>query len=276
MAPALGNVTQNLERHHAWCEQARDARVDLLVFPELSLTGYNLQDLVPEVAIAVDGPEVAELADLSRSFALVAGAIVETAGHRFYNAALYFEGGALRHWHRKVYLPTYGLFDEARDVAHGQDFVGFESVAGGTGLAICEDLWHPSCAYLYSLQGLDLLICPSAGPGRGVRGRDLGSAASWERIGRAYAQVHTCFVAYCNRTGTEDGVNFPGGSFVAGPGGELLESGPTLVEALVVAELHRAELRRQRIAGPMLRDERPLVTLRELHRILDRPGALGP
>jgi predicted amidohydrolase len=275
MAPALGDVAENLRRHRAWLGEGRQAKLDLLVFPELSLCGYLLQDLAADVAIRLDGPEVEELAELSRELALVAGAVVETPSHRFHNAALYLAAGRLQHCHYKVYLPTYGLFDEARDLAAGERFQRFHSAAGDSGIAICEDLWHPSSAYLYSVQGLDLLICPSASPGRGVGGTQMGSIVSWERIGCLYAQLFTCFVAYCNRTGTEEGVNFPGGSIVAGPGGELLARGPSFEEALVVAERDRRELRRERVSSPTLRDERPERTLAELERILAARGALG-
>src|SRR5712691_11478825 len=111
---ALGDRARNLERHREWVRQASDAGADLLVFPELSLTGYFLKDLVPESAIPLEGAAMDELRALSRELDVVLGAVIQDADHRYFNASLYFSQGELVHLHRKVYLPTYGMFDEQR------------------------------------------------------------------------------------------------------------------------------------------------------------------
>src|SRR5256885_1136768 len=132
MDPALGDRTRNLERHRHWVRQATDAGADLLVFPELSLTGYFLKDLVPESAIPLEGSVMDELRTLSRELDVVLGAVIESPDHRYFNASLYFSGGELVHVHRKVYLPTYGMFDEQRYFAAGDRFRSFKT---GTGWA---------------------------------------------------------------------------------------------------------------------------------------------
>ena len=176
LAPRLGDLAANVTRHLELIGTAAAEGADLVVFPELSLTGYFLKDLVTETALRLDSPEIQLLAEASRGVDAVVGCILESDGHRFHNAALYLSGGAVVHVHRKVYLPTYGLFDEARDLAAGDRFRAFEAPLRSAeprrpwraGMLICEDLWHPSSAYLLARDGVDLIICPSASPGRGV------------------------------------------------------------------------------------------------------------
>ena len=278
MAPRLGDLGANVSRHLELIGAAAAGGADLVVFPELSLTGYFLKDLVTETSLRLDSPEIQALAEASREVDAVVGCILESDDHRFHNAALYLSGGAIVHVHRKVYLPTYGLFDEARDLAAGNRFRAFEAPlrsAGPhrpwrTGVLICEDLWHPSSAYLLARAGVDLIICPSASPGRGVgHGSELGTAQSYDVITRTYAQLFTAYVVYCNRVGYEDGINFWGGSRVVDPEGHLVGEPAGRDEAMLLHRLDLAALRRARIANPMLRDERHDIVdaeSRRLHR----------
>ncbi|MGO8686234.1 MAG: nitrilase-related carbon-nitrogen hydrolase [Candidatus Dormibacteria bacterium] len=276
MAPRLGDLSANVERHLELLRDASAGGADLIVFPELSLTGYFLKDLVTEIAVRIDGPELAALAEASRGIDAVVGCILESDDHRFHNAAVYLSGGRVVHVHRKVYLPTYGLFDEARYVAPGSRFRAFEAPLGPsaghrpwrTGILICEDLWHPSSGYLLSRDGVDLIICPSCSPARGVgSGSELGTAQSYDAMTRTYAQLFTAYVVYCNRVGYEDGVNFWGGSRVVDPEGHLLGEPAGREAALPLHRLDLAALRRARIANPMLRDERHDIVDAECRRL---------
>ena len=278
LAPRLGDLAANLTRHLELIQAGSAGGADLVVFPELSLTGYFLKDLVTETAVRLDSPELRSLAEACRGVDAVVGCILESDDHRFHNAAVYLSGGAVTHVHRKVYLPTYGLFDEARDLAAGNRFRAFEAPLGSSGqrrpwragVLICEDLWHPSSAYLLARDGVDLIICPSASPGRGVgHGSELGTAQSYDVITRTYAQLFTAYVVYCNRVGYEDGINFWGGSRVVDPEGHLVGEPAGRDEALLLHRLDLAALRRARIANPMLRDERHDIVdaeSRRLHR----------
>ncbi|MGH7639424.1 MAG: nitrilase-related carbon-nitrogen hydrolase [Candidatus Dormibacteria bacterium] len=268
--PVLGDLPANLE----WtCRKIREELAQgaqLVVFPELCLTGYFLKDLTFEVAVRLDGPEVAALVEAVGGGAALVGLVLESPDFQFHNAALLIADGCVRHVHRKVYLPTYGIFDEQRHLSPGDRFRVVElSLAGATwrlGVLICEDLWHPSSAYLLSRQAVDLLLCPSASPGHGVpgSGEELGSATSYGALLRTYAELFTCYVAYANRTGFEDGFHFWGGSRVLGPDGSLI-AGPLGDQAgSLQAGLGRGELRRARIAFPLLRDEREDVVRRQL------------
>jgi len=264
----LGDRQANLERHQRWVEKARQAGVQLLVFPELSLTGYFLKDLVPEIAITLEGPQMKEILGLSKDLDLVVSAVIEEPDHRYFNASLYLSNGELAHLHRKVYLPTYGMFDEQRYLAPGDRFRSFKTPFGRAGILICEDIWHLSSAYILSLEGVDLIICPSASPGRGVTTDErLGTAESYNLVCRTYAQFLTTFFLYCNRVGYEDGANFWGGSMVIAPNGDIVAQEEDADEALVTATLELGEVRRQRLANPLLRDERVELTINELRRV---------
>jgi predicted amidohydrolase len=139
-----------------------------VVFPELSLSGYFLKDMVSTVAVRLDSAEVKQLKRLSRGRALVAGLVEETDDFRFYNSAVYIEDGEVVHVHRKVYLPTYGLFDEGRYFARGDRIRAFDTRFGRSATLICEDMWHPSSVYIAALDRAVLLYCPSTSPLRGV------------------------------------------------------------------------------------------------------------
>ena len=280
IAPKLGEVVSNLELHAAAARDARRRGADIVVFPELSLTGYLLHDQVPEVAVGTDGREFRALARLSRNIDLVVGFVEETAGHLYHNATAYLSRGRLLHVHRKVYLPTYGLFEEGRDFARGDRLRSFDAPAGRVGMLICEDCWHPTCAWLLAQQGMDVLFALSSGPTRGARpGRGITSIAVWQDLVRATAQFETCFVVYVNRVGYEDGLNFGGGSLAVDPFGRVLAALPALEPALEVVDLRAEILRRARISYPLLRDEDLELTSRELERIrrlrYDLPEANG-
>ena len=266
--PALGDRGRNLERHRQWVKQAAETGASLLVFPELSLTGYFLKDLVPDSAIQLDSKEMRDLAALSTGLDVVLGAVIESPDHRYFNASLYFSRGELLHVHRKVYLPTYGMFDEQRYFAPGDRFRSFATPFGRAGMLVCEDIWHLSSAYILSLQGVDMIICPSSSPGRGITTDErLGTAESYALVCRTYAQFLTTFFLYCNRVGFEDGANFWGGSMVIGPNGDIIAQHQDADEALVLATLDLADVRRERLANPLLRDERLELTINELRRV---------
>ncbi|HEY0493016.1 MAG TPA: nitrilase-related carbon-nitrogen hydrolase [Candidatus Dormibacteraeota bacterium] len=264
----LGDLERNVGRHRQWVERAKEARSDLLIFPELSLTGYFLKDLVPDLAIRLDGPAMRDLAALSADMDVVVGAVVEEADHRYFNASLYLSHGELVHLHRKVYLPTYGMFDEKRYFAAGDRFRSFSTAFGRVGMLVCEDVWHLSSAYILGLQGVDMIICPSSSPGRGITTDErLGTAESYGLLGRTYAQFLTTFFLYCNRVGYEDGANFWGGSMAIGPNGDIIAQQEGSDEALVVAELDLGDIRRERLANPLLRDEHLELTINELRQV---------
>jgi len=268
IAPVLADRQRNVALHLEQIQAARQLEADLVVFPELSLTGYFVRDMVPDVAIAPDAPEIRELLEAAGPMALVLGFVEESPQHRFYNTALYAEGGRVVHLHRKVYLPTYGLFDEQRYFAAGDRFAAFNTARfGRMGILICEDFWHLSAAAVMQAEEIDVLVCPANSPGRGVDGPRVRTAETYEHLSKAYAQLMGAVVIVVNRVGFEDGLCFWGGSAVTGPDGRTIAQAPMLDESLTLAAFDAAELRRQRLITPLARDERLLLTIEELHRI---------
>jgi predicted amidohydrolase len=272
----LGDVQQNLQKHLFFIDQALQNNAELIIFPELSLTGYILQDLAITVACRpnVEDPVFAQLLEASRKIDIIVGFVEEDVRSRFYIASAYLSEGRVLHVHRKVYLPTYGFFDEGRFFARGSSMRAFDTRFGRVGMLICEDFWHASSPYLLWLDGADLFFFTSASPGRGLPvGERCGEAARmnsarWvDDINRAYAGMFTSFVVHTNRVGFEDGINFWGGASVYTPDGDVLARGPEYLETLVYTELDLNQLHRTRARLPLLRDERTCMVERELTRI---------
>jgi predicted amidohydrolase len=273
IATKLGDVEANLEKHLGFIKQARAEKADLVIFPELSLTGYVLQDLVPAVAHrpAEDDAVFKPLLKASQDLDIVVGFVDEDARHRFYIASAYLSSGRVLHVHHKLYLPTYALFDEGRFFTRGDSVRAFDTRFGRLGMLICEDFWHASPPYLLWLDGADVLLLASASPGRGLNEHDRLDSARWvEGVNQAYANLFTSFVVHSNRVGYEDGMNFWGGSTVFDPAGELVAHGPYFEEALVPAALDLGSLRRVRARLPLLRDERTSLVQAELARLVSK------
>ena len=269
----LGDVEANLDKHLTLIDEARGRGADLVLFPELSLTGYGLQDLASSVARrpTSDDPVFRRLLKASREIDVLLGFVEADLRQRFYVSAAYLSQGEVLHIHRKVYLPTYGLFDEGRFFAMGNQIRAFTTRFARCGVLICEDFWHASPPYLLWLDGADLMFFLSASPGRGLNQSQQLESARWvEQINQAYASLFTAFVAHTNRVGFEDGLNFWGGATVFDPNGNLVARGPYHEEALTLAEIDLDQLHRTRARLPLLRDERTALTQRELERILSR------
>jgi predicted amidohydrolase len=268
----LGDPCANLETHLAVIDDAARQGVQVLVFPELSLTGYVLQDLVPSVVArpTADDPVFGPLlaASRARDIDLMVGFVDEDQRNRFYIASAYLSAGDVVHIHHKVYLPTYGLFDEGRFFAWGDSVRAFDTRFGRMGMLICEDFWHASAPYLLWLDGADVMLFASASPGRGLGSGETLESTRWvEHVLQAYASLFTNFVAHTNKVGFEDGLNFWGGATIYDPNGDKLAHGPYHEAALTVAALDLNQLHRTRARLPLLRDERHALVAREIARI---------
>ena len=279
IAPRLGALEVNLATHHALLEEARAKGADLVVFPELGLTGYQLQDLASEVAMRLDDPRLAQLAGATRGLSAIVSFVEESADHRLFIAAALLEDGELVHVHRKLFLPTYGLFDERRFFAAGDLLRACPSRLGvGVGIAICEDFWHLPVPQILALDGAQILVNISSSPGRDLAATNevgLGTATSWRTLMRTYAQLTTSFVVFCNRVGVDESISFWGGSEVIAPSGRAVFSAPLYDEGLYTVEIALADIRRERIALPLLRDERLELQVRELRRIVAERAGLA-
>ena len=274
MAPRLGDVRANLDRHLEALERARAAGAELVVFPELSLTGYSLKDLVSDVAVTPSrSPVFKELLDAGRGMSVVVGFVEEKEDERglFYNSAAFLAEGRILHIHRKVFLPTFGMFEEAKFFAQGRNVLPFRAPFGRGG---ADDLpgFPPVRVELPPLRrrrrGLHRRL-GRAGT-RGRRSEGFETSRMWELMGEAISHFSTAFVLYCNRVGSEDGVTFAGGSFVFSPEGELLARAPDLDEEVLACDLDLGLVRDVRKSWTFKRDDRPEIILHSLERIVRR------
>ena len=269
--PRLGDVEANLSITESTIARAQAEGADLLVFPELGLTGYYLRDMVPVVAMHDEHPIIKKMLEHSRDISLVLGYVEESPDHRFYNAALYLEDGRIVRRHRKVYLPTYGMFDEQRYFAAGNAIGAFDTKFGRMGLLICEDVWHLSAGCILSADGADVMIHLASSPARGIKGdKRLDICEVWENLNRTYASSFCCYVVFANRVGCEDGLTFWGGSEVIDPDCKLVGKAAYLDEDFLVVDMDSEKIRRARMYTPVRRDERIELTIRELRRIVKR------
>jgi predicted amidohydrolase len=267
-APVLRDVPRNAR---AIADHARRANADVTLTPELSLTGYDIGDAVHHLARDISPGRSfgqPEFADLS-GFVIVGG--IEAAPRGPFNTAAVLRGGRVHFRHRKIYLPTYGMFDEARWFGRGSALDVWTTPDGWRiGLLICEDFWHPGLIYALASRGLDALLVQAAAPGRGVweagEHSRFASADVWERIARATAQLYGIYVALCNRTGVEGAVTFAGGSLVAGPGGEVLARAADEGEDVLTVDLSRELLNGARRPYDHARDDDVHLVIRELRR----------
>lgn len=278
--PKLGDVTANVSKHLAYIEDAHSQGVELIVFPEMSLTGYQVMDLVPEVAIEADASDsvFAQFLEASHKLDIVFGFVQRDDRNRFYIANAYLSGGQCLHVHRKVYLPTYTMFDDGRYFNAGTHIRAFDTRFGRVGMLICEDFWHLSAGYVLWQDGADILLLSSCSPSRGLESGEQGRMTSsrWvELVNQSYGSMFTNYVVHVNRVGYEDGKNFWGGSSVVDPNGEFLTHGLYFDEALIVQEIDLNQLHRTRSRLPILRDERPYLVQRELERIAREQGTHG-
>ncbi len=274
-APVLGESEANLERLAAAQAAAGREGVDLLVAPELALTGYELRDRTFSLAVPLGErpfPSLAQVPDLAF------GAVELGADLIPYNTALHLRGGRLLHRHRKLYLPTYGMFDEGRYFGAGARVRAYDAGGGWrVGLLVCEDLWHPALTYLLAISGVHLLIVPAAAVGRGLAevednhaariGR-FASTRAWEHLACAAALAYGIYVVLANRVGVEGSCVFAGGSLIVAPGGEVLARGADLAADRPTAEISLQRVARARRPFSHARDEDPHLVARELARIL--------
>ncbi len=275
LAPVLGDAAANLARIAAGQADAAADGVDLLVTPELSVTGYDVRDRVHALAVPAGEAPYPRLADGPD---VIVGGIERDAAFVPYNAALHLRGGRVLHRHRKVYLPTYGMFDEGRWFGRGDRARAYDAGGGWRiGLLVCEDLWHPALAYLLAADGAHLVIVQAAAAGRGswAGGEGGGRFASWpawEHLARAAAVAYGIYVVVANRVGTEGSCVFGGGSMVAGPGGELLARADDLAEDRLTVDLSLDAVAAARRPYAHARDDDPRLVHAELARLIGARG----
>jgi predicted amidohydrolase len=262
--PAKGRYAENLSAtRDAFAQIAADGEADLVLLPEAAMTGYFLEGAVYDLA----KPAHVFAEDLVRAWREGVGGrevdlccgFYENDGGTYYNSAIYVEVGKreheIKHVHRKMFLPTYGVFDEERFLTRGRRLQAFDTRIGRIAILICEDVWHAIMPTIAAIKGARMLLVPSAAPGRGIEGdRELTSITHWREIMRAAATEHGVYVAYAGLTGFEGGKGMAGSSCIIDPRGNVSVQAPEIGACVVSAAIDLAEADLARAALPLLGD----------------------
>ncbi len=266
--PLLGDLKKNAEKHVEFIEKAIERKANVIVFPELSLTGYKLNDLTQEVALKPFDPILSDIFCLSKKIDISFGFVEKGEDGIPYNSAIYLENGKVKNIYRKIYLPTHGMFQELRFFGRGNRVKTFDTKYGKVGMLICRDFFHPSLAFLVYAQKADFLFAMSNMPLRGLEGEKPGIQTMVEHAAYTYANFFSEFVIFVNRVGFEDGMGFYGGSFIETPFGKVLGYAGILEEKLSVAEIETEDIYLRRQSFPLLREENFELVNKNLYEIL--------
>jgi predicted amidohydrolase len=267
--PVLGDVSENLRRTHEVLDRARSQGADLVVLPELMLTGYALGHVSEDVTRSVDDPEIVKLAEAADGLGCVVG-FAEAGRVHTYNSAAYLEGGEVRHVHRKLYLPTYDIWEERKHFTPGGAMRSFDTDSiGRVAILICSDAWQPALAVLAVQDGARMLIVPANSTRRLPAIQE-----EWRDVNRFYARILECYVVFVNRVGEEHELSFWGGSHVYDPWGELVAEAPADEPALLTVDLDLGGVRRRRREMPLVKEARLALLSRELNRLAAEGGDL--
>jgi predicted amidohydrolase len=267
--PALGDVPENTRRTREVLDRARSEGADLVVLPELMLTGYSLGRVSEDVSRSVDDPEIMELAEAADGLGCLVG-FAEAGRVHTYNSAAYLEGGEVRHVHRKLYLPTYDIWEERKHFTPGGAMRSFDTDGiGRVAILICSDAWQPALAVLAVQDGARVLIVPANSTRRLPAIQE-----EWRDINRFYARILECYVVFVNRVGEEHELSFWGGSHVYDPWGELVAEAPADEPALLTVDLDLGGVSRRRREMPLVKEARLALLSRELDRLAAEGGDL--
>ncbi|MDY6970731.1 MAG: nitrilase-related carbon-nitrogen hydrolase [Thermodesulfobacteriota bacterium] len=295
--PVLLDVKTNLEDAISKIHSGREKGADLIVFPELALTGYFVGQDYHKVALKIDSPQIKRLAEATKGTAAVVGFIEESQSMNFYNAALIAVDGEVLFAYRKLNLPNYGVFEERKIFSNGKHVLVFRLYDFNVAVFICNDLWHPSLPYLGVTQKADIFIT-IFNSSEGSMASEFKNIESWEIINKFYSRVFGVYSICANRVGEEspkdirrkddsDSIRraehcearirytFWGGSEIINPYGQQVYKGAFHEEDEIIGEISKDLLRRKKIILPYLRDDDPYFTYRELGRILYKADENG-
>ena len=263
----LAQVTSKLHEEESNLKRMRDivrrTKGRIVIFPELNLTGYMPRDDLLSRAETIVGPVVRSVVRLAKETKkdIVFGLPMmdEQVPGLVYNSCLLATGTGQLHRYDKLYLPTFGPFEEKVFFAEGKRAVVAEGKHAKIGLMICYDMFFPELAKLETLLGAQILVNISAAP--------TTSRSSFRRVMPGRAVENAIFVAYCNMVGVHGSLVFGGGSALFGPRGEELARGKDLEEDIVEAEIDLGEIEIARRFRPTVRDTRVEI-LDEIRSVL--------
>ncbi|WP_166820398.1 nitrilase-related carbon-nitrogen hydrolase [Thalassoroseus pseudoceratinae] len=265
-------VNINVDKHFKYIEEARAADVDLLVFPELSITGYPVGFRALEVAITQDDQLLTELASESGPMRTVVGFVEDGYAAQIHNTCAVLHDGDVQFIHRKLNLASYGNLEEKKHYAGGRYIDVFKMQSPWIGsILVCADLWNPALVQIAALYGTTLLIAPVASSERALAG-DFSNPMGWETVIKFYSMIYGFPVIMANFSG---GISlddrFWGGSRVVDPyGNTLIQAGDG--EELIIAEIDYNGVRDARFRLPTVRDSNLDLIQREIGRLTKNLG----
>jgi len=299
--PILFDVKANLDDIIQKIYMGKGQGAQLIVFPELALTGYFVGQKYHELALRLDSKEIQQLVSATKGTAAVVGFIEESPSMNFYNSALVAVDGDLLFAYRKLNLPNYGVFEERKFFSPGNQVPVFKLHEFTIAVFICNDLWHPSLPYLGVVQNADVFLTLFNSSETSM-GTDFSNIESWEVINKFYSRVFGIYNICANRVGeeawkqnvsmlavetaeigtSESGTRAPqketfrfwGGSEIIDPFGQQIAKASLYDQDMISEEISRDLLRHKRILLPYLRGDDPHFTHRELQRILYDKGSV--
>jgi len=267
-----GNIQTNLEKHIDTIQKSIREGADMIVFPELSLSGETLGPEAEDVSLAINSTAIDEILQLSHKIDIVVGVNErsETSLYDRYNTAFYFSKRTLVHRHRKLFLVNYAVFEEAKHYTPGFNLQAFDTRLGRMCMLVCNDVWHAPSPYIAALDGAEILIVPS-NSARGTLKDRLDIPDTWEHMNRAYSAMLGFFTIFVNRVGIRRDLygEYPywGGSEIIDAQGQVVVKAPYHEEALIFAEIDTAEVSLQRQRAPLVRDARLWLFQQEIDRL---------
>lgn len=269
--PTEADLSDNLDKHFEFIDAAKKRGVELLVFPELSLTGYQLRSKTPDLAITRDDERLLEIAKRAGDMTVIAGFVEESLAAQFHNSAAALRRGKVQFVHRKLNLATYGNLEEAKYFARGRYVDVFVHEQPWTAaIFICADSWNPGLIHLAGLYGATLLCIPIASSREAV-GLDFSNPDGWSTALSFYGMLYGMPIVMANHCGSRDGETYWGGSRIIDPHGKTLAIGGE-DEELVIADLDYTNVRQARFQLPTVRDSNLDLIHREIERLNNRIG----
>lgn len=264
----LGDVAFNVQKVIGIIEKHRDS-LDLLVFPELTLTGYGVSSQFHEYALRTDSELFQHLVEATVGIRIVVGFIEEDDAFHFYNSVAIIQDQELVAVHRKIFLPNYGIFEERKYFAIGRDLTCIDLEGFRMAPYICGDAWNPALVHIGALDRAHILIFSVCSP-EGALGTKLSSQASWKRLNRFYASMYGVYVIFVNRTGSERNIKFWGESELIDPFGNVVAASADDSEEVVIGTIERSVIREARTILNTVRDEDPRFLERQLRRVINK------
>ncbi|MDQ3486083.1 MAG: amidohydrolase [Actinomycetota bacterium] len=276
LAPTLGDIEGNLRRASEVVAAAAADGSDLVVFPELFVTGYTIGEVDEDLSMRADDPRLLRMArEAGDDMGVVIGFVEAAAlSPHTYNSMAYCVGGQLAHVHRKVHLPAYRPFEERNHFTPGPTLRAFQGpTATRLAVLLCSDAWQPHLAFLAIQDGAQVLLVPAASSQSTFPER-YDSHQYWHDITRFYGRMFQVFVVFVNRVGSEGQFKFWGGSHVVDPWGNQVAEAVRHEEQVLTVDLDLGDVRRRRREVPLVKDARLGLVEREVHRLLDEGGDL--